>query len=290
MIHADLDTLIQGALDNALTPEEQARLARMINESPDARDRSAAFKQLAGLIESPGPADAPPGLVDHVLAQVSHRPYGVVRPPDFERGVTVNKKILFGLAAAAVVVLAAITYNSYPPVTEGTEATIGAAQRAQAPQIAAQDVKLGDTSTQDVLQTETFDAIMKDETLRTTLLNAEARAYLQDAAFRSALQDDAIRAALKDPALGKKLSDAALKSALSNPEAKKKFDDASMRALLHNRAFADALRNDNFRELVSRNGVAAALAGPAMQAALKDRGFDAAIRSQLFAASLKTRH
>ena len=163
MNHSDLDALLQGALDNTLTPEEQARLARMISESREARDRAAEFEQLAGLIESLGPATPPPGLVDHVLAQVSHRPYAV-RPSTFERGVTVNKKILFGLAAAAAIVLAVITYNSYPPATEGTEATIGAAQRAQAPQIAAQDVKLGDTSTQDVLQTETFDAIMKDET------------------------------------------------------------------------------------------------------------------------------
>ena len=146
-----------------------------------------------------------------------------------------NKKILFGLAAAAAIVLAVITYNSNPPATDGTEATIGAAQRAQAPQIAAQDVKLGDTSAQDVLQTETFDAIMKDETLRTMLQDAEFRKQLQDAELRSALQDDAIRKALNDPGLAQiARRSRTFASALNNPELAKKFDDANLRLLLSN--------------------------------------------------------
>jgi len=289
MAHSDLDALLQGAIDNTLTPEEQARLARMISESAKARDRAAEFEQLAGFIESIGPASPPPGLVEHVLAQVSQRPYAV-RPSTFERGVTVNKKILFGLAAAAAIVLAVITYNSYPRPIEGTEATIGAAQRAQTPQIAAQDVKLGDTSAQDVLQTETFDAIMKDDAVRTMLQDAELRSHLTDAGLRSALQDEGIKKALNDPELKRKLSDPALHRALSDPEAAKKFDDANVRAMLYNRYFADALRSTAFRNVLLRNGMAAAMAGAAFQQALRDKGFDAAMRSQSFAASLKTRH
>ena len=285
MIHSDLDALLQGALDNTLTPEEQARLARLISSSPEARDRAAEFERLAGLIESLGPATPPPGLVDHVLAQVSHRPHAV-RPVTFERGVIVNKKILFGLAAAAAIVLAVITYNSYPRPTEGTEATIGAAQRAQAPQITAQDVKLGDTSAQNVLQTETFDAIMKDDAVRTMLQDAEMRVYLQNDLLQRALQDDNIRIALKDPALREKLSGQSLKRALDDPAAAKKFDDANIRMMLSTRAFADALRNDGFRNLLLRNGVASALASDAFQRALLDKGFDAAIRSPQFAAEL----
>jgi hypothetical protein len=289
MNHSDLDALLQGALDKTLTPEEQARLARILSGSREARDRAAAFEQLAELIESLGPVTPPPGLVDHVLAQVSHHPYAV-RQSTFERGMTVNKRILFGLAAAAAVVLAVITFTSYPPATEGTEATIGAAQRAQAPQIAAKDVKLGDTSSQDVLQTETFDAIMKDETVRTMLQDAEMRGHLQSAELRLALQDNGIKQALNSPMLRQMISDPALHRALDDPAALKKFDDANMRALLSNQAFADALRNDNFRNLLSKNGVAAALAGAAFQQALRDQGFAAAMRSLEFAASLKTRH
>ena len=285
MTHSDLDALLQGALDHTLTAEEQARLARMINESREARGRAAEFKQLAGLIESLDPVDAPPGLVDHVLAQVSQRPYAV-RQSTFERGVTVNKKILFGLAAAAAVFLGVVTYNSYPRSTEGTEATIGAAQRAQSPQIAAQDVKLGDTSTQTILQTETFDAIMKDDAVRTMLQDAEMRARLQDAELRSALQDDAILRALKDPNLAHWLKDPSFNSALSNPDMVYKFSNANARVLLTNKVFADALRNDHFRDMLSRNASAAALAGAAFQSALKDRGFNAAMSSSQFAAQL----
>jgi len=285
MIRPELEALIQGALDNALTAEEAARLARWISESPDARERVAQLAQLASLIESLGPAEAPLGFVDDVLAEVSHRPHAI-HQSTFSRGVAVNKKILFGLAAAAAIVLAVITYNSNPPATVGTEATIGAAQRAQTPQIAAKDVKLGDTSAQDVLQTETFDAILKDETLRTMLQDAELRTRLEDAALRGALQDAGIQKALNDPGLKRKLEDAALVRALGDPEVAKKFDDANMRALLANRAFADALRNQAFRDMLKKSGYAAALAGPAMQAALRDNQFDAALRSKKFAADL----
>jgi hypothetical protein len=288
MTHSELDALLQGALDNTLTPDEQARLAAMIRDSREARDRAAAFDELTGLIESLDPAAPPTGLVDHVLAEVSHRPYAV-RPSTFERGVSLNKKILFGLAAAAAIFLAVITYNSYPRPTEGTEATIGAAQRAQAPQIAAQDVKLGDTSAQDVLQTETFDAIMKDPAVRTMLQDAELRVHLQNDLLQRALQDDNIKTALKDPGMVRWLQDPAFVSALSNPDMVYKFNETNARVMLTNRAFADALKNQSFRELISRNGVAAALAGAAFQQALHDSGFTAAMHSQQFAAQLSNR-
>lgn len=285
MIRPELEELLQGALDDTLTPDQHAKLSLMMSDSREAGDRAVDLGQLAALIDSLGPANVPPGLVANVLAEVAHSPY-LVRSSTFQRGAPVNKKILFGLAAAAAIVLAVITYYSNP-ATVGTEATIGAAQRAQAPQIAAQDVKLGDTTSQEVLQTETFDAIMKDETVRTMLQDAEFRSRLQDAALRSALQDDAIRNALRDPALASKLQDQALVRSLSDPEMMKKFNDANLRVMLANRAFADALRSPQFRSLLSRNGVAAALAGPAFQSALRDRGFDAAMRSQSFAARLR---
>jgi hypothetical protein len=285
MIRPELEALIQGALDNALTAEESERLARWISESPEARERVAQLAQLASLVESLGPAQSPLGLVDDVLAEVTHRPFAIPKST-FPRGVAVNKKILFGLAAAAAIVLAVITYNSNPPATVGTEATIGAAQRAQTPQIAAKDVKLGDTSAQDVLQTETFDAIVKDEALRTMLQDAELRKSLEDSALRSALQDEGIRKALRNPALAKHLEDAALVRALDSPEMIKKFDDANMRAMLSNKGFADALRKQSFRDMLKKSAYAAALAGDAMHAALRDNHFDAALRSQKFAADL----
>jgi hypothetical protein len=288
MIHSDLDALLQGALDNTLTPEERDRLARLISESQEARARAAEFEQLTGLIESLGPANPPPGLVERVLARVSQRPYAV-RPSTFERGVTVNKKILFGLAAAAAIVLAVFAYKSYPRPIEGTEATIGAAQRAQTPQIAAQDVKLGDTSTQNILQTETFDAIMKDDAVRTMLQSAEMRIFLQSEALRDSLKQDAIIRAISDPGMVRWLNDPAFVSALNNPEMAHRFNDTNVRILLTNRVFADAMRKAEFRNLLLRTSVRAGLTSAAFQSALLDRGFDAAVRSPEFAAQLAGR-
>ena len=42
--------------------------------------------------------------------------------------------------------------TGYPPADKGTEGTIGAAQRYQAPQIANQDVKLQDAELQSFMQ------------------------------------------------------------------------------------------------------------------------------------------
>jgi hypothetical protein len=285
MIRPELEALLHGALDNTLTADERAELGRWLSESPPARERAAELSALAGLLESLGPADAPSGLVDNVLAQVSHHPH-VIRHATFQRGVAVNKKILFGLAAAAAIVLAVITYNSNPPATVGTEATIGAAQRAQAPQIAASDVKLGDTSAQDVLQTETFDAIMKDETLRTMLQDAEIRKHLADSAMRDALRDQGIRDSLRAVDLAKHLDDANLKSALVNQAAAKKYDDANIRKLLLNQRFAEALRSDAFRASLKKDGFARALASDTLLRAMADRNFEAAMRNQEFAARL----
>ena len=188
MIRPELEALLHGALDDTLTPEQRNRLAQLMAESREVRERANELAKLAGLIDALGAPDIPSDLVENVLAQVSHRPHSV-RPLTLQRGVTVNKKILFGLAAAAAIVLAVITYNSNPPATVGTEATIGAAQRAQAPQIAAKDVKLGDTSTQDVFQTEEWAQIMKDEELRTALQDESFRDSLRGAEYRTALTD-----------------------------------------------------------------------------------------------------
>lgn len=288
MIRPDLEALLHRALDNTLTPDERAQLARLISDSPEARDRAAQLTELAAVIDSLGPVEAPPGLTSDVLAQISYHPHAV-RPSTFQRGVSVNKRIFFGLAAAAAIVLAVITYYSNPRATVGTEATIGAAQRAQTPQIAANDVKLGDTSAQDVLQTETFDAIMKDDAVRTALQDAELRTQLQSARLRDALQDDAIRVALRSPGLIKQLNDPALARSLNSRELTQKFNDANLRALMANRAFADALRSEQFRNLLSRNGMAAALAGTTFLRALRDPNFEAAMRSDAFAARLAGR-
>lgn len=284
MLRPDVEALLQGAIDDTLTPEERETLRRLMADSAEVRERAAHLERLTDLLDSLPSAEAPPRLVYDVLAQIAKpvrqqpgRPF--VRVSVNKRGIPVKKSIIFGLAAAAAVVLAVITYYSNPPATVGTEATIGAAQRAQAPQIAAKDVALGDTSSQAVLQTETWDQIMKDPELRSLLQDAEFRGRLMDAELRNSLSNDAVRRALQDPNLGKKLNDQNLKRSLNDAAVRAKLDDANLEAALKNRGFVEALRNDNFRAYLSRPGVAAALSRQAFQNALRDHKFEAALRN-----------
>jgi len=46
-----------------------------------------------------------------------------------------DKKWIWGVAGFAVLVIVGMRIAGYPPVDQGTEATIGTAQRYQAPQI-----------------------------------------------------------------------------------------------------------------------------------------------------------
>ena len=80
-------------------------------------------------------------------------------------------KVLWGLAAAAGIVLAVLAYTGFPPETGGSEGAIGAAKRYQAGQIAASDVKLGDQAAQEFLQSDLFDKLMKDDAASARLLS-----------------------------------------------------------------------------------------------------------------------
>lgn len=282
MIRPELEALLQGALDDTLTPDERERLGRLMTESPDARARAAQLGQLTNLLDSLGPADAPVGLVHDVLAQISSQPHSIRRSTP-NRGTPVNKKILFGLAAAAAIVLAVITYSTNPPATEGTEATIGAAQRAQTPQIATKDVALGDTSAQDVLQTELWDQLAKDEDLRTLLTDANFREHLTDLELRRALGDDTMLRALQAPNLKRLLEDQAIVRNLDNQEAAKKFNDTNLRQLVSNRAMANALKNTTVRAQLLKTGAAAAMLRPTFKNWMRSQGVDKALRSEAFA-------
>ena len=259
-------------------------------ETGDASKRAPDPDPIDELLASLGPAEAPPDLVDAVLDRISHpaAPQSVttfVRRSTPKRGEIVNKKIIFGLAAAAAVVLAVITYTSIPPATEGTEATIGAAQRAQTPQIASKDVGLGDTSAQDMLQSETWDAIMKDEDLRASLQDANVREMLQDLNMRQALESEAVRNAMRDPGFAQYLKRSlSSDAALSASEARSL--NARVQAAFANEAFARALANKKVAANLLNARWARALSSDAMARALRYRGFDAALRNERFARSL----
>ena len=114
----------------------------------------------------------PPGLVRNVMVTIeSRRHQGMSHWLGETR---MAKRVLIGLAAAAAVFIAVFTKTGWPPVGPGTEGTIGAAKRHQAQQLSASDVKLGDPSVQEFLQSDLAARLMNDAQARALLANAGA--------------------------------------------------------------------------------------------------------------------
>ena len=102
----------------------------MIDEHRDTR--------LTQLLEELGPADPPPGFTRHVMARIDAAGGGITgRIIAFSKGgVAMTRKAMWGLATAAAAVLVVFVIKGFPTVDHGTEGTIGAAKKYQAPQIA----------------------------------------------------------------------------------------------------------------------------------------------------------
>ena len=102
------------------------------------------------------------------------------------------------------VALITMRFVGYPPVEKGTEATIGAAQRYQSPQISSADVKTQDAQLQAFLQSDLFHQLSTDKAARQALKNKD---------FQRALADAAVRAALARPTFGTQSPRSALRIA-----------------------------------------------------------------------------
>ena len=297
-LRPEIEALVQGALDGSLSPEDQKTLDDLMASDLSVRARAAELEQLSALLQSVRQVDAPPTFAADVLARIHASSQSNQRVVEFSRapmpgkssavrgGLAMNKNIIWGLAAAAVLVLAVVGYLANPAVNQGTEATIGTAQRYQAPQIEAKDVAVGDTKTIALMQTATWDAIVKDETLRTLLQDADFRVKLQDEGLRQALADANLLRALRSPNVARALADPELAKKFSDPELQKKLTDADLRLALRNQALSRALADADFRTKLFDANVMAALARPAFQNALRDGGFAAALHHPAFAEAL----
>jgi hypothetical protein len=164
-------------------------------------------------------------------------------------GNTVMKKVLIGTVAAAAIVLGVAYWTGYPPIlNEGTEATVGVAQRYQGKQMSDKDVVLGDAAAQTFLQSETFDRIAKDPS---------ARAALKKIA--------------KDPALQATLLNPELLALLRREHSAELFARASVADLLRHADLLAAMQDAEFAAAISEPAVLARIAQPEVQAALSAR-------------------
>jgi hypothetical protein len=162
------------------------------------------------------------------------------------RGGAVIKKVLIGTVAAAAIVLGIALWTGYPPVPgEGTEATVGAAQRYQAKQMSDKDVVLGDAAAQKFLQSEGFDRLMKNE---------KARAFLKKAS-----KDPDLKRALTSPELIRLMREQNVAELLAKGNLIVLMRYPEFLTAMKRTDFADAIHSDAFLKLLSKRDIQAAL-------------------------------
>ena len=167
-------------------------------------DRQDENDELSVMLNGLPRVDPPPSLARTVMSTIAELAQGPVTQPQvffMRRGNTMAKKVLWSVAAVAAVALVALRVAGYPPVEEGTEATIGAAQRYQAPQIAAADVKVEDQQFQSFLQSDLFRRLVNDKAAQEALKNQDLQRALGDVNVRTALSNEAIRTAISNNAM-----------------------------------------------------------------------------------------
>jgi hypothetical protein len=191
------------------------------------------------------------------------------------------KKVLWSVAAVAAVALVALRMAGYPPVEEGTEATIGAAQRYQAPQIAAADVKVKDQQFQSFLQSDLFRRLVNDKAAQEALKNQDLQRALADLNVRTALSNEAVRTAISNNAMLW-----ARYTANNNVIANVRLDAqnlAMLQAALHaSPALVAAISNVNIAEAISNSNLAMVLANNEAMVAVRN---DAVMNAMLNASS-----
>src|SRR6185369_11698722 len=139
------------------------------------------------LLDELGPAEPPAGFTAGVMARLAQTPASAHgRVVSFNgKGITMIRKVMWGLAAAATIAFAVFATKGFPPVGNGTEGTIGAAKKYQTQQLADKDVVLGDAAVQEFLQSDVFDRLVKDPNARALLADSRLSAALQDAGLRT---------------------------------------------------------------------------------------------------------
>ena len=278
------DNLLQRALDGDLTPAEEAQLHARIAADRALGERAAQFRELAGVLDDLNEVDVPTGMVEDVMAGVTTRK--TRRPAAASGGTAMARKIMWGLAAAAAVVLLVFVVRGFPPV-DNAQATIGAAKRYQAPQIADKDVKLGDTSAQEFLQSDTFAKLIKDPAAVKLLSDASFRESLASQNVKSVLLNQQAREGLKVEAVSSALAKyglacpgcLAIAASLAENNLLHRFEDAQVIAAVQAEAISTAVKSQNISAALNAQNVQMAL--KRVEAAACGGGCSAAAKSML---------
>ncbi len=252
-------------------------------------DRQDENDELSVMLNGLPRVDPPPSLVRTVMstiAEFAKSPVTQSQVTVMRRGGTMAKgtmakRALWSVAAAAAVALVALRVAGYPPVEEGTEATIGAAQRYQAPQIAAADVKVENQQFQSFLQSDLFRRLVNDKAAREALKNPDLQRALADLNVRTALSNEAIRTAISNNAmLWARYT--ANNNVIANVRLDAKYFAMLQAALNASPALVAAISNVNIAEAISNSNLAMVLANSDAMVAVRN---EAVLNAMLNASS-----
>lgn len=291
MIDPEHEDLLQRRLDNELDEVSAARLARLLAENPAVRLRASEIDTLGRLLDEVQSSDANEPRTErpsHIKRpqrveprEIGTRPSrsAAIRHNHETGGFIMARKVMWGIAAAAVVVLGLFALTGYPPVGRDTEGSIGQAKRAQEPQMAAKDVVLGDTKAQEFMQSDVFDKLMKDP---------NARQMLSDASMRAELSNPELRAGLADTSLSQALSRADVRGAFTDMDLQKAFADPGVQAALADSAFRLALADRGAAKKLTDAAAQRAFTNAYLQAAMSKPLIHDALSSAEFQAALSS--
>ena len=233
--------------------------------------------------------DPPADLAGAVMARISSAaPVYPRRPEDVQLpgGRRMAKKVLWSVMGAAAAVLIVLKMAGYPPPSEGTEGTVGAAQRYQSQQISDADVKVNDAELQKFLQSDAFHTLMSDKAARQALVNKDVQKALSDPNVRYALLSEQVRYQLKSDGVRQALSSDQLKvwlvndqarAAIANEQVRLALGNEQVRMALANEELRQALANDQIRQALTSESLIGLLAAPNFADMLAAPGFAQAL-------------
>jgi hypothetical protein len=247
-------------------------------------------RRLDTLLDDLGAEEPPAGFAERTMAVIRGSGNGA-RLMLWTGGIEMRKRLMWGLAAAAAIVLAYFAVNGFPKVDQGSEATIGAAKRYQAGQIDSKDVVLGDQSVQQFMQSDVFDRLVKDPAAVRALSDAGIRAQIADADILRAIGDPQLVAWLKTYATGAQsifaMSCDSCQAALESVEVRAALKNEVFARYVQDAEFIAALQNANIAAALARHDLEAALANVRLQAALKAPDISAALQNKEFLAAIR---
>lgn len=294
MIAPEQEDLVQRGLDQQLTADEQARLRVLLSRDAAVREVHQRLRATVGDLEQAGAVEPPGDLAAAVMRDIADRaparrthPGPRPRPAlaDSARRVS-RRRVLWGMAAAAGLILGGTWLIGIPSVDLGTQGTIGTA-RAQNDQLARA-----------FLASETFGALRADTRSRELLTDPLFRGLLTDEACRAVLADPPLAAALTHPSFLAALADASFRAAVAagTPSARASSLDSTVLAALDHPVFAQAVASQPFQAAAASPGFrgllrdplrVSVLGTPEFRAAMTDARLPIALASPQFDAALR---